>query len=67
MDRDPSPLPSQTAEQVVEAAIAGNARGLVVVVPGGLNQIAAFLMRRLPQALVRRLIGAGAKKYQLET
>ena len=66
MDEQPSPLPTQTAAQVVAAALAGNDRGRVVVTPGLHNRVAVFLMRRLPEALVRTVIGAGAKKYKLE-
>ena len=66
MDRQPRPLPTQSAAQVVAAALAGNDRGRVVVTPGLHNQLAVFLMRRLPEALVRAVIGAGAKTYHLE-
>ncbi len=66
IDRQPRHF-AQTPQQVVDAALAGVARGRVVVVPGLHNQAAAFLMRRLPQALVRAAIGAGAKKYQPES
>ncbi len=66
IDRQPR-LFHQTAQQVIEAAIAGAEAGKVVVVPGLHNQVAAFLMRRLPQGLVRSLINAGAKKYQPES
>ncbi len=65
MDREPRLL-SQTAQQVVRAAIDGNARGRLVVVPGLHNKVAAFLMRRLPEAVVRGLISAGSAKYHLE-
>ena len=65
MDREPRLL-YQTAEEVVRAAITGNERGKVVVIPGLHNQFAALLMRRLPQALVRALISAGSAKYHLE-
>jgi short-subunit dehydrogenase len=66
MDEQPSPLPTQTAAEVVEAALVGNAAGRVVVTPGLHNRVAVFLMRRLPEALVRKVIGAGARKYNLE-
>jgi hypothetical protein len=56
----------QTAEQVVTAALAANARGKVVVVPGWHNQLAAALLRYLPQGLVRAAIRAGSAKYHLE-
>ena len=56
----------QTAEQVVAATIAANARGKVVVVPGWHNQLAAALLRYLPQGLVRAAIRAGSAKYHLE-
>jgi short-subunit dehydrogenase len=65
MDQAPRMF-SQTAEQVVAAAIAANERGRLVVVPGLHNQLAAFLMRRLPQDLVRAAIAAGSAKYHLE-
>jgi hypothetical protein len=65
MDREPRLL-SQTADQVVRIAIDANERGKLVVVPGLHNKIAAFLMRRLPEALVRALISAGSAKYHLE-
>jgi short-subunit dehydrogenase len=64
MDSGPK-LPSQTAEAVVEAAISGNERGKVVVIPGMHNKIAALLMRQLPEAWVRSIIGAGSAKYHL--
>ncbi len=65
MDRERRVLP-QTPEAVVRAAIEGNDRGKVVVVPGLHNQLAVFLMRRLPEGLVRAVIAAGSAKYHLE-
>ncbi|MDR3509453.1 MAG: SDR family NAD(P)-dependent oxidoreductase [Caulobacteraceae bacterium] len=65
MEREPRLL-SQTPQAVVEIAIRANQRGRVVVVPGLHNKLAAFLMRRLPEALVRAVIGAGSAKYHLE-
>ena len=65
MDREPR-LFSQTPDEVVRIAIEANARGKVVVVPGLHNQIAAFLLRRLPEGLVRAVIAAGSAKYHLE-
>jgi hypothetical protein len=56
----------QTAEAVVAAAIAANAAGKVVVVPGWHNRIAAALLRYLPHSLVRAAVTAGAKRYHLE-
>ena len=56
---------SQTAEVVVEAAIHGNERGRVVVIPGWHNRVAVALMRALPEPLVRAAINAGAAKYRL--
>ena len=55
----------QSAETVVETAIAANERGKVVVIPGWHNRLSVFLMRALPGSLVRAIIGAGAKKYHL--
>lgn len=65
MRREPRLL-SQTPRQVVRAALAANRAGRVVVTPGLHNQLAAFLMRRLPEALVRAIIAAGSAKYHLE-
>lgn len=54
-----------TAEQVVDAAIAGNRAGKVVVVPGWHNRVAAFLLQYFPQPIVRAAIRAGSAKYHL--
>jgi uncharacterized protein len=59
-------LLSQTAEQVVAVAIKANEQGRVVVVPGLHNKIAAVLLKRLPEPLVRAIISAGSAKYLLE-
>jgi hypothetical protein len=56
----------QTAEQVAEAAIAANAAGKVVVVPGWTNKIAAALLHYLPESLVSYVVRRGAAKYHLE-
>jgi len=56
----------QTVDQVVESALKANAAGKVVVVPGWHNQLAAALLRYLPEPLVRSAIMAGSKKYHLE-
>ena len=56
----------QTAEQVVEIAIAANLRGKVVVVPGWHNKLAAALLRYLPESLLSAVIRRGAAKYHLE-
>jgi short-subunit dehydrogenase len=56
----------QTAEAVAETAIRANARGRVVVVPGWHNQLAAALLRGLPEPIVRRIIAAGSAKYRLD-
>ncbi len=65
MDEAPRRL-FQTAEEVVRIAIAANARGKVVVVPGLHNQIAAALMRYLPEPLVATVINRASAKYHLE-
>lgn len=65
MDEAPRRL-FQTAAQVVEAAIAANLRGKVVVVPGLHNKIAAALLRSLPETLTSAMIRRGAAKYLLE-
>jgi len=56
----------QTAEEVVAIAIAANARGKVVAVPGWHNKLAAGLLRYLPESLVGAVIRRGAAKYHLE-
>jgi hypothetical protein len=65
MDRAPRRL-FQTAAQVVQAAIAGNENGRVVVVPGWWNQVAAGLMHYLPTGLVRAIALKGSAKYVLD-
>ena len=57
---------SQTPEQVAAIAIKANAQGRVVVVPGLHNKVAAVLLKRLPEPLVRAIIAAGSAKYLLE-
>jgi len=64
MDQEPRTF-SQTAEQVVEAAIVANQRGRVVVIPGWHNRLAVALMRGLPEPWVRAIISAGSAKYHL--
>jgi short-subunit dehydrogenase len=56
----------QSAEAVVETAIRANARGKVVVVPGWHNQVAAILLRYLPEPWVSAAVRAGSAKYHLE-
>jgi short-subunit dehydrogenase len=56
----------QTAAQVVEAALAANARGQVVVVPGLHNKIAAALLRYLPEPLVIAVLRRASAKYHLK-
>ena len=65
MDQEPR-LFWQTAEEVALAAIRGNERGKVVVIPGWHNRVAAALLRGLPEPLVRRIIAAGSAKYHLD-
>ena len=55
----------QTAEQVVQIAIAANARGKVVVIPGLHNRIAAAFMHYLPTGLVRAVAMRASAKYHL--
>jgi uncharacterized protein len=56
----------QTADEVASIAIAANARGKVVVVPGWHNKLAATLLHYLPESLVGAVIRRGAAKYHLE-
>jgi len=55
---------SQTADEVAAIALKANDAGRTVVVTGVHNKLAAVLMRRLPEALVRRVINAAAAKYR---
>jgi len=55
---------SQTADQVAAIALKANDAGRAVVVTGVHNKLAVFLMRRLPQGIVRRVINAAAAKYR---
>src|SRR5665213_1410708 len=55
----------QTAGPVIEAAIRGNERGKVVVVPGWHNKLAAGLLHYLPEPLVKAVIRAGSARYHL--
>lgn len=43
----------QTAEQVVDAALKGNDRGRLIVIPGWHNKATALLLKLLPDCLVR--------------
>lgn len=54
-----------TPDQVVLAALKANDRGRVIVIPGWYNQLAASLMRALPQGLVRWALMKGSAKYHL--
>ena len=65
MDKEKRQL-SQTAEEVAAIGIKANERGRVVVVPGLHNKIAAVLLKRLPEALVRAIIASASAKYLLE-
>jgi short-subunit dehydrogenase len=56
----------QTPEQVVAATLRANAAGRVVVVPGWHNQLAAALLRYMPEPLVEAAIRAGSAKYHLD-
>jgi short-subunit dehydrogenase len=58
-------LPSfawQEPDEVVEASLAGLARGDLVVVPGRANQAVAALSSALPRSWTRRLLGAAMKR-----
>jgi short-subunit dehydrogenase len=56
----------QSAEHVVEVAIRANEKGRVVVVPGWHNQLAAILLRHLPESWVSAAVRAGSAKYHLK-
>jgi uncharacterized protein len=61
-----SNLYQQTAEDVVQIAIAANEAGREVVVSGWPNKIAVLLMKLLPDALMAAIIRPQAKKYALK-
>ncbi len=65
MDGMPARL-TQTAEQVVAATLAANDRGRVIVIPGAHNQVAAFLLRHLPEALVIAILTRASARFHLE-
>ncbi len=56
----------QLAGPVIEAGIRANERGQVVVIPGWHNKVAAFLLRHLPEALVKAVLAAGSKRFHLD-
>lgn len=56
----------QTAEQVAAHAIAANEKGRVIAVPGWHNQLAALMLRYLPEPLVNLAIRQGSAKYHLK-
>jgi hypothetical protein len=56
----------QTAGPVIEAAIAANDKGRVVVIPGWHNKVAEALLHYLPTPLVEAAIRAGSKRYHLQ-
>jgi short-subunit dehydrogenase len=56
----------QSAEEVVDIAIAANEAGRVVVVPGWHNKLAVALMKAMPEPLISALIHRGAARYRLE-
>jgi short-subunit dehydrogenase len=65
MDASPR-LFFQTSEQVVAATLRANDAGRVIVIPGWHNQLAAALLRYLPEPLVEAAIRAGSAKYHLD-
>lgn len=54
-----------TAERVVDEALKANARGKLVSIPGLQNQIAAGLMKLLPDGLSAAIIRRAAEKYRI--
>jgi hypothetical protein len=64
---DTSQIPGfawMSAEAVVEASLAGLARGEVIVVPGGLNKAVVAGTALVPRGLVRRLMAAAGKRLE---
>jgi short-subunit dehydrogenase len=60
-----SGLYQQTAQAVVETAIAANEAGHEVVVPGWPNKIAVLAMKLLPDNLVAAIIRPQARKFSI--
>lgn len=52
-----------SAEDVVEASMAGLRRGQLVVVPGGANRALATLTSLMPRSVARRIAGSAAKRF----
>jgi hypothetical protein len=50
-------------EQVVDAALAANDRGRIVVIPGWYNRLAAVIFRLAPDALLRWASARAAKSF----
>jgi len=65
LDRTPRNF-MMTAEAVVELTLRANDKGHSVVIPGLHNQIAAGLMKYLPDGLVTAIIRGAAEKYRVE-
>lgn len=56
----------QTASEVAESAIAANARGKVVFVPGLHNKLAAAMLQYLPHWLVSAILRRASTRYHLK-
>ena len=65
LDRTPRNF-MMTAQAVVTATLKANDKGRTVVIPGLHNQIAAGLMKYLPDRLVTAIIRGAAEKYRVE-
>lgn len=65
LDRTPRSF-MMTAQAVVEATLKANDKGRTLVIPGLHNQIAAGLMKYLPDGLVTAIIRGAAEKYRVE-
>ena len=55
-----------SAREVVDNTLRANERGHVVVIPGLHNQVAAGLMKYLPDAITTPLIRSAAEKYRVK-
>jgi hypothetical protein len=64
---DTSQIPGfawMSAEAVVEASLAGLARGDVIVIPGGLNKAVHAGTSLVPRGIVRRVMAAAGKRLE---
>jgi hypothetical protein len=55
----------QSADEVVEYGVRANEAGRLVAVPGWHNKLAVALLKATPSAILRPLLGMGARRFRL--